>query len=324
MIQVRVAEVQAFNPLVRGLLLEPAPGVLLPGYAPGAHVRVQVRLPDGAEDWRAYSLIDAEAPRDAGAARASYRLAVRLEQPGRGGSRFMHGLRAGDTLRIEPPRNDFELQARPGQPVLLVAGGIGVTPLVGMAARCRAAGIAVRMVYAGRSLSLMAFVPELRALLGDALQLHSDEQQGRALDVAGLLRDCAPGEQVYLCGPGAMLDAARAAAEQLGWPRERLRFESFAAAAPGQGDQGFELVLAQSGRTLQVQPGQTILECLEAEGCDPLFDCRRGDCGVCAVPVLEGEVDHRDHVLSAAERASGKVIQICISRACGARLVLDM
>lgn len=324
MIEVRVAEVETLNALVRCLRLEHAAGALLPGYAPGAHMRVGVRLPDGAEDWRAYSLIDATAPRDAQTARASYRIAVRLEQSGRGGSRFMHALRVGDTLRIEEPRNDFELQAQASRSVLLVAGGIGVTPLVGMAAHCKAVDIAVRMVYAGRSQALMAFVPELRALLGDALQLHSDEEQGHALDVGGLLRACAPGEQIYLCGPGAMLDAARQAAETLGWPRERLRFESFAVAAPGDADHGFELVLARSGRTLHVPTGQTILDCLEAHGCDPLFDCRRGDCGVCAVPVLEGEPDHRDHVLSAAERASSKVIQICVSRARGGRLVLDM
>ena len=324
MIDVRVAGIEVCNELVRCFTLQPLQGSTLPGYTAGSHLRVQVRLADGASDWRAYSLIELDPDVDTTQTRSSYRIAVRLEQPGRGGSRFMHTLQPGELLRIEAPRNDFELQPAPGQGMLLVAGGIGVTPLTAMAARCRRAGIPVRMVYAGRSRELMAFVPELQRLLGSSLHLHVDEQAGAALDVGRVFAACAPQEQVALCGPTAMLDAARAAAEALGWSSGRLRFESFAPAAPQAQDHAFELVLAQSGRTLTVAADQTILDCLLEHGHDPLFDCRRGDCGVCAVAVLEGEIDHRDHVLGTAEKASGKVIQICISRARGQRLVLDL
>ncbi len=324
MIDVRVAGIEVCNELVRCFTLQPLQGATLPGYTAGSHVRVQVRLADGASDWRAYSLVELGPDVDTTQAQSSYRIAVRLEQPGRGGSRFMHALQHDELLHIEAPRNDFELQPAAGQGVLLVAGGIGVTPLTAMAARCRGAGIPVRMVYAGRSRALMAFVPELQRLLGGSLYLHVDEQAGAALDLGRLLGACAPHEQVYLCGPAAMLDAARAAAEAQGWPADRLRFESFTAAVPQAQDRAFDVVLAQSGRTLTVAADQTILDCLLEHGHDPLFDCRRGDCGVCAVPVLEGEIDHRDHVLGAAERACGKVIQICISRALGQRLVLDL
>ncbi len=324
MIDVRVAGIEVCNELVRCFTLKPPPGSMLPGYTAGSHLRVQVRLADGGIDWRAYSLVELDPGADTTQAQSSYRVAVRLEQPGRGGSRFMHALQPGELLHIEAPRNDFELRPAAGQGVLLVAGGIGVTPLTAMAARCRGAGIPVRMVYAGRSRELMAFAPELQRLLGSSLYLHVDEQAGAALDLGRLLAACASHEQVYLCGPAAMLDAARAAAEAQGWPADRLRFESFTAAVPQARDRAFEVVLAQSGRTLTVAADQTILDCLLEHGHDPLFDCRRGDCGVCAVPVLEGAIDHRDHVLGAVERASGKVIQICISRALGQRLLLDL
>lgn len=322
---VRVAHVALLNPMVRLLVLRAADGAPLPGFDAGAHLRIRVALEGGRHDWRHYSLIDVA--HGAQAAPAEYRIAVRLETGGRGGSRFMHALQEGDALVIEPPRNEFALSAHAGCAVL-VAGGIGVTPLASMAAACRAQGRPVRMVYAGRSRALMALLPELQALLGDALRVHADDEAGghagAPLDVDALLDGCAPGDQLYVCGPAPLLDAVLAGARSRAWAPERVRFERFAAAPPQQGDQSFELVLAQSGLRCTVAADQSILDCLIGHGCDPLFDCRRGECGVCAVPVLEGEVDHRDHVLSTSEKAAGNVIQICISRAKGQRLVLDL
>jgi len=322
-IQVQVAQVQALNPLVRCITLRARDGAALPGFSAGAHVRVQVALADGASDWRHYSLIDFGAEAEAVGAPAHYRIAVRREDEGRGGSRFMHALREGDTLTIEPPRNDFPLGEHAGCTVL-VAGGIGVTPLISMAAQRRAQGRAVRMVYAGRSRELMAFLPELQGLLGDALAVHADTEAGAPLDMAALLDGCEASDRLYVCGPQPMLDAVLAQARARGWPSERVHFELFSAPQAQAGDQAFELVLAQSGKTCTVAADQTILDCLIDRGCDPLFDCKRGECGVCAVPVLEGEVDHRDYVLSASEKAAGKLIQVCISRAKGRRLVLDL
>jgi vanillate O-demethylase ferredoxin subunit len=121
-----------------------------------------------------------------------------------------------------------------------------------------------------------------------------------------------------------MLDAVLAHARARGWPEAQLHFERFAAAAPQAGDGSFELVLAQSGRTLTVSAHQTILDVLIDSGCDPMFDCQRGECGVCTTRVIEGEIEHRDHVLSPRERAAGDVIQTCVSRCRGPRLVLDL
>lgn len=322
-IAVRVAESEALNPLIHRLVLRATAGGALPGYRAGAHVRVRVTLPDGKPDWRHYSLINPQPVTGATDAPTHYEIAVRREDEGRGGSRFMHGLKVGDTLEIEAPKNDFALQAGDG-PVLLVAGGIGVTPLLSMAAELRAAGRTVRMVYAGRSRALLAFVPQLQTLLGDALRVHTDDEAGAPLDIAALLDGCAPSESLYMCGPKAMLDAVLAAAQARGWAPGRVHFELFAAAQPEAGDQAFDVVLAQSGVTHRVGAHQSILDCLIDNGCDPLYDCKRGECGVCAVPVIEGEVDHRDYVLSASEKAANQVIQICISRARGPRLVLDL
>ncbi len=317
-----IAEATLLNPLVRTLVLRAVDGAPLPGFDAGAHLRVRVTLADGTQDWRHYSLVDVA--RGADAAPTQYRIAVRLEDTGRGGSRFMHDrLQVGDSVEVEVPRNDFPLGTHAGCAVL-VAGGIGITPLASMAAARRRAGLPVRMVYAGRSRALMAFVPQLQALLGDALDVHADEERGTPLDVAALLDACAPDDQLYVCGPRAMLDAVLAAADARGWPRERVHFELFSAPQAAAGDQPIELVLAQSGQQFTVPADQSILDCLIAHGCDPLFDCQRGECGVCSATVIEGEPDHRDHYLSNAEKAGGKVMQICVSRARSARLVLDL
>ncbi|WP_295549233.1 2Fe-2S iron-sulfur cluster-binding protein [uncultured Pseudacidovorax sp.] len=322
----RVAEARLLNPLIRLLRLEHAEGAALPGWTPGAHIQVQVQLPDGQADWRHYSLIELEGVAGTpGFAPSGYTIAVRREAGGRGGSRFMHdGLQPGDRLTVQAPRNDFPLDDSAARAVLL-AGGIGITPLASMAARCRAQGRRVSLHYAGRSRTLLAFADELQALLGADLRLHADDEAGgQGFDIAALLDGMASDEPLYVCGPKPLLDAVLAAAQARGWAPGRVHFELFSAPVVEAGDQPFEVELAQSGQRFTVPADQTILDCLIAHGCDPLYDCKRGECGVCAVPVIEGEVDHRDYVLSQAEKDGGQVMQICISRAKGPRLVLDL
>ena len=323
-LQMRVVQASALNPLIREFRLCAADGASLPGFTAGSHVRVQVRLADGSLDWRHYSLVNFSPAPDATAKPAEYVIAVRKEEPGRGGSQFMHmRLVEGDLLTIEAPTNQFPVGAHSGTAVM-VAGGIGVTPLTAMAARRRADDLPVRMVYAGRSRELMAYLPELQALLGSDLTAHADDEIGKPVDVAALLDACGPMDELYVCGPGSMLHAVQQEAESRGWPRERVHFEVFAPALHVAGDSVIEVVLAQSGKTLSVPADKTILQCLIDAGCDPLFDCQRGECGVCVVPVIEGAIDHRDHVLSQTEKDGGKLIQVCVSRAKGARLVLDL
>ena len=333
--QVRVLEARALNPLIRLFRLAALDGEALPGYTAGAHVRVRVTLADagmggvggdfcGGTDWRHYSLVNFSAERGATAAPVEYVIAVREELAGRGGSRYMHRrVQAGDVLTIEPPKNDFALQAGPGRAVL-VAGGIGVTPLASMAAQRRAEGTEVRLHYAGRSRDTMAFLPELCALLGDALIVHADAEVGAPFDVKALLAGCEPQDRLYVCGPKRMLDAVLAHTLACGWSHERVHFELFTTPVAEAGDHAFELVIASTGQSFRVAADETILDAMIAHGCDPVFDCKRGECGVCATPVREGEIDHRDRVLTAREKAAGNVIHVCISRAKGARLVLDV
>lgn len=323
-LQLRVTEVRELNPLIRMLRLRAEDGRPLPGFAAGSHIRVQVSLPDGKADWRHYSLINFATARNATNAPTEYVIAVRKEAEGRGGSRFMHEqLKEGDMLAVEAPKNDFPLHTGPGGTVL-VAGGIGVTPLATMAARRRAEEAPVRMHYAGRSRDLMAFLPELQALLGDDLRVHADAEAGAPLDIDALLDSVPAGDRLYVCGPKVMLDAVLARTQVRGWDHDRVHFELFTEPVAEAGDQPFEVELAQSGQRFTVAADQSILDCLIENGCDPMFDCKRGECGVCAVPVIEGEIDHRDYVLTAREKAEGTVMQICISRAKGERLVLDL
>jgi vanillate O-demethylase ferredoxin subunit len=317
----RVAEARDLNPLIRLLRLRAQDGAALPGYTAGAHVRVQVQLPEGKTDWRHYSLVSLATDADLAAPR-DYVIAVRREDEGRGGSRFMHQVQAGDMLPVEPPQNAFPLHA--GGCAVLVAGGIGITPLATMAAQCKAAGQPVRLHYAGRSRELMAFLPELQALLGTDLRVHADVEAGGPLDVDALLAACGEADQLHVCGPKPLLDAVLAKTQARGWTHERVHFELFTTPVAEAGDRPFEVVLSQSGQSFEVPADQTLLDCLIEHGCDPMFDCKRGECGVCTATVLEGEVDHRDYFLSDAEKASGKVMQVCVSRARGPRLVLDM
>ena len=319
----RVIEVRALNPLITLLRLGADHGVL-PGYEAGARVRVQVELASGVKDWRDYSLINWQPAPGATQSPANYLMAVRKAIDGRGGSRYMHEqVHEGQLLTIEPPQNDFTLHTGAGKTVLL-AGGIGVTPMISMAAQRCAEGLPVRLHYAGRSRGSMAFLPELEALLGGALLVHADDEQGGPLAIDAVLDACLPTDHLYVCGPQAMLETVLAQCNERGWAQERVHFELFAAPPSTAGDQPFTVELAQSQKSWQVAADQSLMDCLIEHGCDPMFDCKRGECGVCTTAVLEGEIDHRDHYLSAAEKARGDVMQICVSRAKGARLVLDL
>ena len=320
-LQLRVAEARDLNPLIRLVRLRADDGSALPGYSAGAHLRVRVGPPAGEADWRHYSLIDFDG---SVAAPTEYLIAVRREDQGRGGSLYMHRhVQTGQLLQVEAPKNEFALREHGGCTVL-VAGGIGITPLITMAMQRLTTGAPVRLHYAGRSRELMAFLPELQQRLGDKLKLHVDAEAGAPLDVEALLDACVPEDQLYVCGPKAMLDTLLARTQARGWTRERVHFEVFSAPATESGDHAFDVVLAQSGRSIPVPADRSILDCLVDAGCDPIFDCKRGECGVCGTPVIEGEIDHRDYVLSALEKREGRVMQICVSRCKGMRLVLDL
>lgn len=317
----RVSRLERVAPQVLMVELRDPGGDLLPPAEPGAHIDVQ--LPDGA--MRSYSLCGDPADRHA------YRIAV-LNLPGGRGSRFIHGdLEPGTDIAIALPRNTFRFDEAPRY--LFIAGGIGITPLLPMirAAARRGAGWALH--YCVRSAAAAPFLPELRALAdsrtgGGRVEVHAADE-GRRLAVEALLAATPAAVPVYCCGPQRLMEAVAAAAG----PAHDVRFEWFAPraepvreAAPDDSYNvdSFEVVCARSGVTVTVRPGTSVLEALDAAGVAVASSCEQGICGTCETAVLEGEPDHRDSVLSDAERAAGKTMMLCVSRARSARLVLDL
>lgn len=310
-IELEVVTATGVAEAIRELVLRPVNGAALPAFTPGAHLRF--RVAEGR--WNAYSLITLP-----GGDAASYRIAVRHDPAGAGGSSVMHGLKPGDRILAQPPRNDFALDDGTG-PALLLAGGIGLTPLISMATALAATGRPFRLVMAARNRAAATYADLLGETFGEAVSLHLDDLGGGPLPVADLIAGITPDTHVYVCGPRPMIDAARAA-----WtlPDAQFHTELFDAPQQEQGDQPFEVEVASTGQVFTIPPGKTIIEVLESGGVDLVYDCQRGDCGICQTAVLEGTPDHRDVVLSPAERAAGKLIHICVSRAKSARLKLDL
>ncbi len=319
-LELKVVEVKDEAPKVRSFRLEPANGGSLPGYSPGSHIRV--KLPGG--DDRPYSLVNLDPSRETDLSVAEYRLGVRLEEESLGGSSFMHGLKAGDLLSATEPKNEFPLSEDATAPALLLAGGIGITPIASMASELLRRGQDFTLHYSGRAQGSLAFLSALRELLGERLVEHYDDLTGRPLDVGAVLAAANNNQHLYVCGPKPMIEAVQAAARAGGWPEERIHFELFTPPVPQTGDTPFEVEIASTGETYTVPVGESIIQVLEAAGHDLIYDCQRGDCGICQTDVISGEPDHRDVVLTDSEKAEGKVMQICVSRARSAKLVLDL
>ncbi|MCW8380653.1 PDR/VanB family oxidoreductase [Streptomyces justiciae] len=293
---------------VVSLRLAAPDGARLPAWQPGAHLDLQ--LPSGRR--RQYSLCGDPADRTA------YRIAVRRIETGGGGSVEVHDdLPEGTRLTVKGPRNAFPFAAEPR--VLLIAGGIGITPLLPMAREAARLGLDWRLVHTGRSRATLPFTDELRQLRGP-VEILADDEHGIP-DASDLLSRDSAGTAVYACGPGPMLDGIRAAFDDS--PAAGLHFERFAP-APIRDGRPFELQLARSGRTLTVPADRSALDVLSEAVPAAAYSCRQGFCGVCRQRVLAGPVEHRDRRLTDAERTAGEML-VCVSRAPeGERLVLDL
>jgi vanillate O-demethylase ferredoxin subunit len=284
----------------------------VPRFTAGAHV--DLHLPNGFV--RQYSIANSEDERD------RYVLGVKREAAGRGGSRMIHDeLRVGTVLQVGAPRNNFQLIETAAHSVL-IAGGIGVTPIVSMVARLRSLGRSWELHYAVRRQSEAAFLDELRAG-GGAIHLHVDEEQGGVLDVARLVGAASKEAHLYCCGPTGMLDAFTAAASAR--PAPSVHLEYFTASVPSPAvEGGFIVELARSKLQVSIPPGKTILEALRAHGVVVPSSCEQGICGSCETRVLEGKPDHRDLLLSDEEKAANEFMMICCSGSRSAVLVLDL
>lgn len=287
----------------------------LPAFSAGAHIDVHV----APGLIRQYSLSNDPAERH------RYRIAVLREPTSRGGSAGMHdGVQPGDLLRVSAPRNHFALVEAPRS--LLLAGGIGVTPILAMARALQAQGRGFEMHYCGRTASRMAFREELAAAdFAGSVVLHADDVPAQKLDAERLLAQPDADTHLYVCGPNGFMDHVLGTAKRHGWPESHLHREYFAGGATALASDGsFEVRVASTGQSFQVPAGKTVIEVLAAHGVEVPTSCESGVCGTCLTRVLEGTPDHRDSFLSDAERAANDQFTPCCSRALSPLLVLDL
>jgi len=317
LMQVRVRAVTYEADGVLGFELVPMPPLKeLPAFTAGSHI--DLHLPNGL--LRSYSLLNAPGERH------RYLIGVNKDAKSRGGSRYMHEvLRSGDTLTISAPRNNFALDETSRMNVF-IAGGIGITPIMSMIARSQELGTPWQLHYAARTRRNAAFLDVLQHYHNQPnvdLRLNFDQEAGgRMLDIAAIVQSMPAGAHIYCCGPLPMLEAYEQATAAL--PPECVHMEYFAAKEAAATDGGFMVELARSGKQVEVRAGQTILDSLMAVGIEPPYSCQEGICGTCEVRVLEGIPDHRDLVLSNAEKATNDRMMICCSGCKTAKLVLDL
>lgn len=289
-------------------------GAELPAFTAGAHL--ECHLANG--QVRHYSLCNDPTERQ------RYCVGVGRAADSRGGSAYVHAsVRVGSRMEVSAPRNNFPLDLSASE-AMFIAGGIGITPIMAMIRACQAAGRPWRLFYCARNRQRMAFYEDLCVLDRSRCHFHlDDEAEGRLFDVRAALAKAGAQTHIYTCGPAPLMNAVQDAAGNR--PADRMHFEWFTAAATDHGtDRPFTVVLRQSGTRYEVPPGKSILEVLEDHDAGVPYSCREGLCATCRTPVLAGEVDHRDKVLSAAERAANTEMMICVSRAKSDLLELDL
>lgn len=312
-LSVRVREITELAPTLKRFSFEPAHGGEFPTAPAGGHVMLTLR--DGDKVMKnAYSLVSAPGQR------ARYEIIVRKVSQSRGGSAFLHSKVApGDVLDMAMPGSLFSL-ASTAKKHLLIGGGIGITPMLSFLAELKSRGGHCEM-HQLSSLDEAPVFERLLAPFSDDAEIAIHTGGRAAFDLAGLLARQPLGTHVYVCGPHSLMDAVVSTAAALGWPKGKVHKESFGAAAGGL---PFKAILKRSGIEVEVKENETLLEAIEAAGVAASCLCRGGACGECATAVVDGELDHRDDFLSDEEKAAGKLVMLCVSRARGPRLVLDL
>jgi vanillate O-demethylase ferredoxin subunit len=219
--------------------------------------------------------------------------------------------------------NAFPLDLEDPHPPCLIAGGIGVTPIATMGTALAAAQRPFTLHYSARTAQQLVLSGRMSKVMGASLRLYTDDDEAHALNVDRLLDGLPPVTPLYVCGPQGMIDAVRAGAAARGWSDKAIHFESFLPAGPQEGDQPFDVEFASTGEVVTVPADKSLLDVLIERDLFILYDCKGGTCGLCAVPVLAGEVDHRDQFLTDRDRDSNTVMQACVSRGKG-RIRIDL
>lgn len=289
-------------------------GEALPRWEPGAHL--SLHLPNGLV--REYSLCSD--PDDT----SRWSVAVLRVPESRGGSRFIHDeLPIGAEILVDGPRNLFQLDGESPRH-LLVAGGIGITPIVAMTRALEAKGADWHLLYTGRSRDVMAFVDEISGLPSERVTVHVDDETGGFADISSIVGGVDEQTVVYCCGPATLMEAVEISVPDT----SRLRLERFRApervATPDAPDGAFDVVVDSTGERVHVGADISILDALAEAGHDVPFSCTEGICGTCETGVISGEIDHRDYLLSDEEKESGETMCVCVSRCRGSELVLDL
>jgi vanillate O-demethylase ferredoxin subunit len=299
--------VRDLTPRVREFTLLPDGHGVEP-YAVGSHLDVGVLI-DGRPEIRSYSLIGDAGP-------AGYRIAVRLAPDGRGGSRYMWSLKPGARLEVSSPSTSFELDWT-RRSYCLIAGGIGITPLVGIAATLQRRGAAFTLHYSATSRRDAAYLDDLARTLGDRLQVHASDE-GKRLDLDATFAQLPADAMAILCGPMRLLDAARQSWSAAGRAAADLAYETFGSSGL-LSTEAFRVRIGKAGAEIVIPPNRSMLDVLNEAGHEVISDCQRGECGVCAIDVVavEGQIDHRDVFLSAHQRQENRKICPCVSRAHG-------
>ncbi len=281
----------------------------------GSHIDVAVMI-NGQPEVRSYSLVGKFAPDQ------PYTIAVKHLVNSRGGSNHMCALQKGNRIKVSSPLNHFELSFNSNQ-YLLIAGGIGITPVIGMAQELKEKGSDVFMIYIGKSESDMAYVEKLRNLLGDNLIVHFSDQKGH-YQLENILDFVSSTSFVYLCGPLGLMNAVRKIWEESDYNNANLRFETFGASGLFS-PQKFTVKIPRFEKEIEVSENQSLLQALNAANVDVMFDCNKGECGLCQVDVVEytGSIDHRDCFFSEEEKGENKKICACVSRVANGHLTID-
>lgn len=311
-LEARVVSVQTIARDVRRVVF--APSLPAPAFDPGSHLRIEVPTAGGMIE-RSYTCVPAPDGQLA--------IAVKQRTNSRGGSRYIWSLEPGDHVRLTMPENRFALSWRAPH-YMLLAGGIGITPILGMAQALVARGATVELHYGAEDDDALAYRDDLHALLGDAMHIYRDAQ-GERPDLPALIATLPPEAELYMCGPLPMLAAAKAAWAAAGRSVSRLRYEVFGDSG-AHAERPFEVEVQGLGRTITVAENATLLGALRAAGIDMIYDCQRGECGLCAVEILDsnGALDHRDVFFSDAEKQRGDRMCSCVSRLLGGRAVIDI
>ena len=316
-ISVRVARKAVEATDICSFELVAADGTPLPGFSAGSHI--DVHLPGGVT--RQYSLCNDSQETH------RYMLGVLRDPASRGGSQAMHDtVQEGDLLDISAPKNHFSLAAHASRSLLL-AGGIGITPILCMAERLAATGAPFDMHYCSRTRERTAFYERIQAapFVGQ-VQIHLDDGPAeQKLALPALLATPRVGVHLYVCGPKGFMDAVLQTARASGWPEAQLHYEFFSAEVQKSADDAsFDVKLASSGRVVRVAADQTVAKALALAGVDVPMSCEQGVCGTCLTRVLEGVPDHKDMYLTPEEQAANDQFTPCCSRSKSALLVLDL